>query len=206
MATTAACKQPRGPNIAVSVECMHWRYGCWLELQSQIKPGVGSTIQPAYLHSKDSLLMKKMLAILAVAFLTAGTATAQTATTPTTPGARQGQRDGGRMNMTPEQHADRQAQRLTKQLGLSADQTAQVRAIALAEAQETKTMRANASASTDRQAAMQQMKATREKYDAQLNAVLTPAQATKYTEMRDQKMGKRKDTMKGGKMKAKMKS
>jgi protein CpxP len=152
--------------------------------------------------------MKKMLVLLAAFALTAGAASAQTtpATTTAPMGGHQGhmgQRGQGRMNMTPEQHADMQAQRLTQQLGLSAEQTTQVRAIALAEAQEMKTTRDQAMASTDRKAGMEQMKATRDKYDAQLKAVLTPDQATKYAALRDQKMDKRQDAMKAGKMKAK---
>jgi protein CpxP len=151
--------------------------------------------------------MKKMLALLAAVALTAGAASAQTTTTtstaPTNHEGHMGQRGQGRMNMTPEQRADMQAQRLTKQLGLSADQTTQVRAIALAEAQEMKTMREQATASTDRKAGMEQMKATRDKYDAQLKAVLTPDQATKYAQMRDHKMDKRQEAMKDGKLKVK---
>lgn len=152
--------------------------------------------------------MKKMLSLLAAVALTAGAASAQTTTTPTTTApmnhqGHMGQRGQGRMNTTPEQRADMQAQRLTKQLGLSADQTTQVRAIALAEAQEMKTMRDQAMASTDRKAGMEQMKATRDKYDAQLKAVLTPDQATKYAQMRDYKMDKRQEAMKDGKMKVK---
>ncbi|SNC66975.1 hypothetical protein SAMN06265337_1793 [Hymenobacter gelipurpurascens] len=151
--------------------------------------------------------MKKMLALLAAVALTASAASAQTTTTTTTAPmdhrGHMGQKGQGRMmNMTPEQHADMQAQRLTKQLGLSADQATQVRAISLAEAQEMKTMRDQAMASTDRKAGMEQMKATRDKYDTQLKAVLTPDQATKYAQMRDHKMDKR-EAMKDGKMKAK---
>lgn len=150
--------------------------------------------------------MKKMLALLAAVALTAGAASAQTTTTTTSAPmdhrGHMGQKGQGRMNMTPEQHADMQAQRLTKQLGLSADQTAQVRAISLAEAQEMKTMRDQAMASTDRKAGMEQMKVTRDKYDTQLRAVFTPDQATKYAQIRDQRMDKR-EAMKDGKMKAK---
>jgi Spy/CpxP family protein refolding chaperone len=143
--------------------------------------------------------------MLAAFALTAGAASAQTTPTSSSMGhqGHMGQRGQGRMNMTPEQHADMQAQRLTKQLGLSADQTTQVRAIALAEAQEMKTTRDQAMASTDRKAGMEQMKATRDKYDTQLKAVLTPEQATKYAALRDQKMDKREGAMKDGKLKVK---
>ncbi|TGD82691.1 hypothetical protein [Hymenobacter wooponensis] len=149
--------------------------------------------------------MKKMLVLLAAVALTAGSAAAQTAPANARV-LRQGQKGQGRMNMTPEQRADMQAQHLTKQLGLSADQTTQVRSIALAEAQELQSARGNASAGTDRQAAMQSMKATRDKYDTQLKAVLTPEQLTKYTQMRDQQMDRHQEGMQKGKMKMKAKS
>ncbi|QJX47779.1 hypothetical protein HMJ29_12840 [Hymenobacter taeanensis] len=146
-----------------------------------------------------------MLVLLAAVALTAGSVSAQTAPTQDRV-LRQGQKGQGRMNMTPEQRADLQAQRLTKQLGLSADQATQVKSIALAEAQEMQSMRSNVMAGTDRRAAMQSMKATRDKYDTQLKAVLTPDQLTKYTQLREQQQERRQDGMENGKMKMKVKS
>jgi hypothetical protein len=58
-------------------------------------------------------------------------------------------------------------------------------------------------ASTDRKAAMPEMKAAREKYDSQLKGVLTAEQYAKYDKMRDEKMQKHKSRMKDGKMKMK---
>jgi len=125
-----------------------------------------------------------------------------------TPNQMQRPMRGDRMNMTPEQRADQQAQRLTKQLGLSADQTAKVKALSLAQQQEMQNMRSQASASTDRQAMMQSMKASRSKYEEQLKGILTSDQYTKYTTMRDQRMSKMQEhrtNNKGGR-KAKMKT
>ncbi|WP_135433968.1 hypothetical protein [Hymenobacter fodinae] len=146
-----------------------------------------------------------MLVLLAAAVLVAGSASAQTAPANDQL-VRQGPKGQGRLSITPEQRAELQSQRLTKQLGLSADQTTQVRSIALAEAQEMQAMRGNAGAGADRQAAMQSMKATRDKYDAQLKAVFTPDQLTKYNQLRDEQMERRQEGMKKGKLKTKSNS
>lgn len=148
--------------------------------------------------------MKKTLVVLAACLLTAGATFAQSSDmAPAGPGNRMGQSRGS--NLTPEQRADMQTQRLTKELSLSADQSTQVRAIALAENQEMQTMRGKFATADSRQGAMQEMKALREKYDAQIKAVLTADQATKFNQMRDDQMDKRKDKVKDG-MKQKMKS
>ncbi|UOQ67466.1 DUF4890 domain-containing protein [Hymenobacter volaticus] len=148
--------------------------------------------------------MKKTLAILAAFLLTVGAASAQSADLTTSGrGNRMGQGRGG--NMTPEQRADMQTQRLTKELSLSADQSTKVRTIALAETQELQALRAKFSSADSRQGAGQEMKAVREKYDAQLKAVLTPEQVTKFDQMREDQLDKRKDKMQGG-MKKKTKA
>lgn len=148
--------------------------------------------------------MKKTLAILAAFLLTAGAASAQSSDLATAGRAnRMGQGRGA--NMTPEQRADMQTQRLTKELTLTADQSTKVRTIALAENQELQALRAKFSSAGSRQGAGQEMKAIREKYDAQLKAVLTPEQVTKFDQMRDDQLDKRKDKMQGG-MKKKAKA
>ena len=149
--------------------------------------------------------MKKTLVLLAAFLLTAGAASAQSAdlTTANRP-ARTGQGRGG--NMTPEQRADLQTRRLTKQLSLTANQSTQVRTIALTENQELQALRANFASADSRRGAGQEMKAIREKYDAQLKAVLTADQATKYNQMRDEQLDKRKEKMQDGGMKKKGKA
>lgn len=149
--------------------------------------------------------MKKTLVVLATCLLTAvGAATAQsTDLAPTGPGQRMGQ---GRDNLTPEQRAEMQTQRLTKQLGLTADQTTKIQAIALAENQELATLRGKYAAADSRQGAGQDMKALRDKYETQLKAVLTPEQLTRYNHMRDERMDNRRDKMQRGGMKQKVKA
>lgn len=130
--------------------------------------------------------MKKMLVLLAAVALTAGTASAQT--TETTPTARM-----QNLARTPEQRAALQTQRLTRQLGLSPDQTAKVQPIALAENQEMQALRDKYAAAITRNGASQEMRAVQNKYDAQLKAVFTAEQYAKYLQLRDERMNKRKE-------------
>ncbi len=122
--------------------------------------------------------MKKYLFPLLAAFaLTAGVANAQT--TP--------QQGGGRPS--PEQMAARQSERMTKALGLSADQTTKVQQIMTARDQEMQAMRGQMQAGTaTREQMRDQMMAGRTKYDGQFKAVLTPDQYTKYTAMQAERM------------------
>ena len=116
--------------------------------------------------------MKKFLLPLLALALSATAASAQT--TP--------DQAGGRPQRTPEEMAARQTQGLTKQLGLSADQSAKVQQIMLARDQEMMAMRGQMQAGTgDRRQMREQMQANRAKYDDQLKAVLSPEQFTQYT-------------------------
>ena len=131
--------------------------------------------------------MKKTLVLLAAAALTIGGAAAQT-TAPTDAGAttRPGQHGrGNRASLTPEQRADRQAQRLTKELSLSADQTGKIKQMELARGQEMQALRGQAAEDSDRATRRQTMQTMRTKYDAQLKDILTPDQYTKYGQMQD---------------------
>ncbi|MBC8085430.1 MAG: hypothetical protein H7Z21_19700 [Hymenobacter sp.] len=135
--------------------------------------------------------MKKTLVILAALLLTVRAASAQS--TDMTATGREMQLDQGRDNITPEQRADMQTQRLTKQLSLSTDQSTRVRAIALAENQEVQVLRGKYTAAGSRKGAGQELKALVDKYDAQLKAVLTAEQATKFDQLRAEQMDKRKE-------------
>jgi len=132
--------------------------------------------------------MKKFLfPLLAVCALTVGTAAAQTATSDANAGGMQG-RGYGRMQGSPDEMAKRQADRLTTELGLTADQTTKVQAILLARTQEMQAMRGQARDGGDRSQMREQMQANRAKYDAQFKAVLTPDQYTKYIAMQAERM------------------
>lgn len=131
--------------------------------------------------------MKKMLILLAAFTLTAGAASAQTQAAKPAPGRAQ---RGQMANKTPEQRADARTQQLTKSLGLSADQTEKVRQLNLAQAKEMQTLRAKSAANR------QEAKATRDRHEAQLKAILTTEQYAKYEQQRTERMDKRKDRMK----------
>jgi len=110
---------------------------------------------------------------------------------------------GGRPQRTPEEMASRQTEGLTKQLGLSADQSAKVQQIMLARDQEMMAMRGQMQAGTgDRKQMREQAMAGRVKYDEQLRAVFTPDQLAKYNTMQTNRR-ERGMEMKEGKMKKK---
>ncbi|MCR5889325.1 hypothetical protein LRS06_16440 [Hymenobacter sp. J193] len=146
--------------------------------------------------------MKKMLVLLAAAALVSASASAQTTTETTTPSAGY----QGRAHLSPEQRAQRMTERLTRELTLTAEQAPRVQAILLAQAQETEAIRAKYAASTDRRAALPEMKAAKDKYDAQLAGVLTAGQRTRYAQLREEQQQKRKEKIKDGKVKVKAQS
>ncbi|MDQ2793060.1 MAG: DUF4890 domain-containing protein [Bacteroidota bacterium] len=141
--------------------------------------------------------MKKLLfPLLAVFALTVGSAAAQTSR-PNSPGAGAIEGRGGRMQASPDEMAKRQADRMTQELGLSADQTTKVQAILLARTQEMQAMRGQArDGSGDRSQMREQRQAGRAKYEAQFKTVLTPDQFTKYTAMQADRM--ERGGMRGG--------
>ncbi|MBE1162104.1 hypothetical protein [Dyella acidiphila] len=88
------------------------------------------------------------------------------------------------------QHAapdpQKQAARLTKRLGLSDDQSSKITTILQNQQQQMSTVRGDSSLSQqDRRA---KMRSIRQDSDTQINAVLTPAQQTQYTAMKQQMM------------------
>jgi protein CpxP len=134
--------------------------------------------------------MKKFLLPLLAAVAISFSAAAQT-TAP---------QEGSRPRRSPQEMADRQAQRLSKELNLSADQSAKVTQILAARTQDMQAMRGQ-QPGTDRQQLRDQMQANRAKYDDQLKQVLTPDQFTKYTAMAANRH--HGPGMKDGKLKAK---
>ena len=129
-------------------------------------------------------MTKFLLPLLAAFALTIGAATAQT-TTPGDAGAMQGR---GRMQGNPDEMAKRQAERMTQELGLNADQTTKVQQILLARGQEMQAMRGQGGGNRDQM--REQMQANRTKYDAQFKEVFTADQYTKYTAMESSRMNR----------------
>ncbi|OGX90468.1 hypothetical protein [Hymenobacter coccineus] len=126
--------------------------------------------------------MFKSLALLAALALATPSAFAQTA--PAAPMAHQGRHKGPHKMKSPEQMAARRSQKMAQQLGLSPDQQSRLQAALLAERQG---MTAVSPAPADRKALHQAMKANHAQYEAQVQAILTPAQRTQYTAMQQQK-------------------
>lgn len=132
--------------------------------------------------------MKNQLFSLLAAFaLTIGAAAAQTQPATLPAGGREHRQQG-----TPEERATRQSEKMTKELGLTADQSSRIKQILLARDQEMQALRGQGKpAEGSREQMGTQMKASREKYDAQFKQVLTADQYTKYAQQS-------KSHMKGG--------
>ena len=97
-----------------------------------------------------------------------------------------------RHDMNPEQMVEKRVERLEKMLGLTADQKAEITRIYT---EEMKAMQNDRPVKMDKgetpdEAAMQslrdQMKARREASDAKIEALLTPEQAAKFAEMKNE--------------------
>ena len=136
--------------------------------------------------------MKKSFVLLVLlALATAGTAAAQSSVTGAAP------TQTGRAQLSPDQIADRLTTRLTKELTLTPDQATKVRAISLANTQDMMALRQKASGG-NRQGMMQNLKASKEKSDAQYKAVLTPEQFTKLQALQAERQRMRRERMQQG--------
>ncbi|MFD2717661.1 DUF4890 domain-containing protein [Hymenobacter monticola] len=147
--------------------------------------------------------MKKTLMLLAaLAFTTAGTSFAQTAPAATTKVKMHGGK-GAHGPKDPAKMADHKAAKMAKELGLTADQEAKVEQLMLARQQETQALKAKYAA--DKTAGRAEMKASHEKYAAQLKTILTPEQYAKFDQLKDEHRG-HGGKGHGGKMKVKAKA
>ncbi|MCB2409914.1 DUF4890 domain-containing protein [Hymenobacter lucidus] len=132
-------------------------------------------------------MKNQLLSLLAAFVLTIGAAAAQTQPTTRPAGGREHRQQG-----TPEERATRQSEKMTTELGLTADQSSRIKQILLTRDQEMQALRGQGKpAEGSREQMGAQMKANREKYDAQFKQVLTAEQYTKYTALG-------KSHMKGG--------
>ena len=152
--------------------------------------------------------MKKNLVLLvALALATAGTAFAQAPAVKTTGSdanqtaihqkmvARGGTRGGKIVGKNPAQKADHRAAKMAKNLGLTADQEAQIEKLMLTHEQESTTLKTKFAA--DKKAGRPEMKAAYDRYETQLKTILTPAQFTRMSQMKAEHHGHGKDKMKG---------
>lgn len=141
--------------------------------------------------------MKSTLVLLAALVATATTSFAQVP--PSTRPVATAQA-GARHQASPEQQAERRAQYLAKELGLSPDQQAKLQPILLAQRQEMMSFRdkAGAGAPGRRQGMGQQFKASQAKYEEQIRAVLTPEQFAKFDQMKDDRREQMREQRQGG--------
>lgn len=123
--------------------------------------------------------MKKVLMICGLLFSIITFANAQDA-----PEKRPGGRGG--MMGTPEERAQRTADQLTKQLGLTEDQKTKVKSIYLDQA--TAMMKMREESKGDREAMMAKMKTVNEETDKKVEALLTAEQKTSFATWKEERM------------------
>ena len=123
--------------------------------------------------------MKKIVLMMAMTVLATGAISAKT------PAAFVQQGQG---QATPEERAERQLTMMTEQLTLTADQTTKLKPIILARSTEQSALRQKMQGG-DREALMGEYRKLNEKYNAQIKAVLTAEQYTKYEENQAQMRG-----------------
>jgi periplasmic protein CpxP/Spy len=114
--------------------------------------------------------MKKIVLMMAMTVLATGAISAKI------PAAYVQQGQG---QATPEERAERQITAMTEQLTLTADQTTKLKPIILARSTEQSALREKMQGG-DREALMGEYRKLNEKYNAQIKAVLTAEQYTKY--------------------------
>lgn len=128
--------------------------------------------------------MKKLLLLLAACAATAGTAAAQApASTPAPVGT----------TAAPDQLAQRRAQYLAKELGLTADQQTRLGPILMAQRQQLQLLREQRTTGGRKQGTAQDLKASESRADEQIKTVLTPEQFTKFSQMRDEQREKMRE-------------
>lgn len=130
---------------------------------------------PTEVKGPNSTSMKKM--IVACALLCSMVAAAQT-----------------RAERTPQERAKAATERMTKELGLDAQQSAKVEAINAKYAEESSARREQRKA--ENEARRQEAKARLQAHEADMKAVLTEEQYNKWVVLRDERKQRRKEEMK----------
>lgn len=88
-------------------------------------------------------------------------------------------------NMTPEQRSEKETKKVTEKLGLNTDQQAKFKVYSLERARTNKNLREKAKATTnkdEKQKYHAEMKASNEKFFANVNSILNAEQQTKWAE------------------------
>ena len=98
---------------------------------------------------------------------------------------------------TTDQAPDRRAQRLAKELNLSADQQARLAPILQAQRQEMQGLRQRVDTEGRQPGMGRELKAAQGKYLDQIKAVLTPEQFTKFAQLQDQQRSQMRERRQG---------
>lgn len=141
--------------------------------------------------------MKKLIVMLSLGVLVAGSSVAQQAPQKERKN-RTEQRDGRRdkkERKSPEERATRRTEKMSKELGLNNSQTKKLQALHLKQAKEKVEIRAqykhaskhNQEQHRGKEASRGKMKASREKWDAELQDILTKKQYAQYQEQREER-------------------
>lgn len=134
--------------------------------------------------------MKTVLALLAAFSLSTGFASAQTVPTRQHKAKTENR---VKAHKTPEQRAAHSAKRMAKQLGLSAQQTEQVRQLQLSRYQAHQSQVAHAGKT---KAQKQERKASKAQYQAKLQQILSKDQYAKFEQLRADQKAKKMATRK----------
>lgn len=129
--------------------------------------------------------MKKLLFILAASAATAGASFAQAPATTSSP-AQAGA-------VAADQLAQRRAQYLAKELGLTADQQTRLGPVLMAQRQQLQLLREQRTTGGRKMGTAQDLKASEARADEQIKTVLTPEQFTKFSQMRDEQREKMRE-------------
>ncbi|MFN0047779.1 MAG: hypothetical protein ACKVOU_01500 [Cytophagales bacterium] len=135
--------------------------------------------------------MKKAFVILALIVSQSGLISAQNATSKPDKAAKK----AAASNMTPEERAKKGADSAEKKLGLNTQQKADWEAAALARISANKALKDKMKGSTtpgERKEMKTQFKTNMDAFDAKVKAFLTPDQLTKYEQIKQKRLGKRK--------------
>ena len=137
-------------------------------------------------------MKKNLLLLTALALITAGSTFAQTAPAVKTTGSDANQtalhqRLANKGPKDPAQQADRHAGKMTKELGLNADQETRVEKLMLAREQESTALKTKYAA--DKKAGRPEMKAAHDRYETQLKTILTPEQFAKLDKLKAEHHG-----------------
>lgn len=127
--------------------------------------------------------MKKLLLILAAGAASAGTAAAQAPAAPAAPAP-------AGTAAAPDQLAQRRAQYLAKELGLTADQQSRLAPVLMAQRQQLQLLREQRTTGGRKQGTAQDLKASEARADEQIKTVLTAPQFTRFAQMRDEQREK----------------